>query len=74
MAYIVTAKMFVLTVSGLLKEAAVRGREFAQNYKPRSSSSVDYTKFMNRFNSTTVFGTGDFGKYIMIYIYKSVFQ
>ena len=54
-AYIITAKIFALTAYGLLKNGAVRGRELAQNYKPRFKSSSEYAEFMKRFDNKTIF-------------------
>lgn len=59
---------------GLLKNGAARGRELAQNYKPKFSSSAEYTKFMEKFGSTSVFGEEDFDGHIVIETYKFVFQ
>ncbi len=65
-AYIVTAKIFALTAYGLLKNGAARGRELAQNYKPRFSSSAEYTKSMEKFDSTAVFGEANYDGHIVI--------
>lgn len=54
-AYVLTAKIFALTAYGLLKNGAARGKELAQNYKPRFASSAEYAEFMERFNSKTVY-------------------
>lgn len=54
-AYIITAKIFALTAYSLLKQGASRGLELVQSYKPRFSSSAEYTKFMESFDSKETF-------------------
>lgn len=54
-AYIITAKIFALTAYGLLKNGAVRGKELAQNYKPRFKNSAEYADFMKKFDSKSTF-------------------
>lgn len=54
-AYIITAKIFALTAYGLLKNGAVRGKELAQNYKPRFKNSAEYAEFMKKFDSKSTF-------------------